>query len=158
MKSKLNQLQRHKNFLSEDEISFLLKQKVNKQTKIRHTTGRLKSILDRIQANFDPELLLNSEKSYCRLETRPKGHKWHKDTGSKNHMTWCKVGSSILLSDPSTFRGGEVLFKNGFKIREYNTLICYPADYEHMVTPHSNLTGGRFVFLAFWGGRDFGKV
>ena len=110
----------------------------------------------------DQEFILQSP-SYWRVETRPKGHKWHFD-GCKlvngkfkdNHMAWCQVGTTVLLSDPDEFTGGRLFFEIDGEPTEvkdhYLNGICYTAGkfnnpVRHMVEPHK---GNRTVLLMFF--------
>tara|TARA_Y100000766_G_scaffold220060_1_gene192037 strand:- start:17180 stop:17671 length:492 start_codon:yes stop_codon:yes gene_type:complete len=79
-----------------------------------------------------------SDKSYFRLESSTEGsvrtHPWHVDTGSKNHMSWCKYGISILLSEPTTFKGAELEYRDGTiitKEKHYLGLTMHSSDVEH---------------------------
>ena len=135
-------------FLTAEEIAILL----------RNTTGmhKLKSssnevvdkVVERLKRHFNFEINSNS---YWRVEAKPDGHDWHKDTGSNNHMMWCQVGVSILLT--SSFTGGETFYAddagetNVVKLnRKIGDLCAHTSNEWHMVTPH---TGRRVVFLLF---------
>ena len=79
-----------------------------------------------------------SSKGYFRLESSyPESaytHPWHVDTGSNNHMVWCKFGVSILLSEPTTFKGAELEYKDGTiitKEKHYLSLAIHSSDVEH---------------------------
>ena len=108
------------------------------------------------------EFILESP-SYWRIETRPKGHEWHFD-GCKlvngefvdNHMAWCEIGTTMLLSTPECFTGGRVFFEIGGEPVEvkdhYLNGVCYTAGklnnpLRHMVEPHE---GTRTVLLMFF--------
>lgn len=89
------------------------------------------------------------ELSYFSTERRPEGHIWHVDTGSRNHMPWCRLGVTILLTED--FTGGEIYYREEGKIsyfgtRKAGTLYMHTSDVEHMVKPHE---GNRTVFLLF---------
>tara|TARA_R100000808_G_scaffold1950_1_gene8257 strand:+ start:49679 stop:50257 length:579 start_codon:yes stop_codon:yes gene_type:complete len=56
-----------------------------------------------------------SNSSYFNIEkgtTTTYLHKWHCDTGTGDHMKWCKFGISLLLSNPNTFKGAELEYCN----------------------------------------------
>ena len=56
-----------------------------------------------------------SDQSYINVEKgTPKlyRHKWHSDTGTNSHMSWCKFGTSTLLSNPASFKGAELEYCN----------------------------------------------
>ena len=103
-------------------------------------------ILDRLREHVDFTI---KEKSYCILETLNRGHKWHTDTGNKNHMMWCTVGGTILLSGQHT--GGHLVYSTNrgqkrIKNRKLYDLYVHSSDVLHMITPS---TGTRRVFLLF---------
>ena len=117
----------------------------------------------------DQEFILQSP-SYWRVETRPKGHKWHFD-GCKlvsgefkdNHMAWCQVGTTVLLSDPDEFTGGRLFFEIDGEPTEvkdhYLNGVCYTAGkfnnpVRHMVEPHK---GKRTVLLMFFATKPVSK-
>ena len=62
-----------------------------------------------------------SDESYFSIEKGTPDiylHKWHCDTGTGDHMNWCKFGISLLISDPNTFKGAELEYcnlRNAFK-------------------------------------------
>ena len=86
------------------------------------------------------------DNSYWSIERAPKGHQWHVDTGSSNHMPWCKYGTSTLLTDD--FSGGEFWYRDDSEPVDqklYST-VMHASDVVHKVEPHS---GRRIVLLAF---------
>jgi len=101
--------------------------------------------------------------SYWRVENRPKGHKWHydgcKDSGGElvdNHMPWCRIGTTALLTPHDQFTGGELSFKQAgkeFQIKDhYLNGVMYSAGKDdnpsmHKVEKHS---GKRTVLLMFF--------
>ena len=103
--------------------------------------------------------------SYWRVERKRQGHNWHFDGCKKvdgqfidNHMSWCDYGTSILLSPPNEFEGGELEYKNEKgeiitvdKKSHYLSGYIYTgngnAPLEHRVTGH---TGNRKVLLMFF--------
>ena len=103
-------------------------------------------ILDQLRAHVNFTI---KEKSYCKLETLNRGHKWHTDTGNKNHMRWCTIGGTMILSGQHT--GGHLVYstKRGNKRitnRQLYDLYVHSSDVLHMVTPSK---GTRRVFLLF---------
>lgn len=85
--------------------------------------------------------------SYCRVEERKEGHPWHFDTGSKEHMPWCRWTASVLLTPPGKFTGGGFYFRDCGPIYHHLDLLLFSGD-EHMVKRNS---GGRRVLLMFMG-------
>jgi len=84
-------------------------------------------------------------------ETHKIGHKWHKDTGTDNHMSWCQVGLSVLLTN--SFTGGLMYYadddsgKNKTLVkRKVGDLCVHDSSEWHMVEPHE---GKRTVLLIF---------
>jgi hypothetical protein len=97
---------------------------------------------EKFQFNIKPE-------SYWRIEHNPKGHKWHVDTGDNNHMPWCQIGCSILLTSTKEFIGGETKYNKEIPItiiRDKFDLLAHTSDEWHMINPH---TGNRVVLLLF---------
>ena len=86
------------------------------------------------------------DQAYVRLSHKPEGHKWHKDTGTKNHMPWCSYGGSILLSRDYEFVGGGFHYREGEIEQPHLSLTYHTSDVEHMVQPHQGI---RMVFLMF---------
>ncbi len=86
------------------------------------------------------------EDAYVRMSHREQGHKWHKDTGSNNHMPWCSYGGSIMLSKDYEFVGGGFHYREGEIEQPRLSLTYHSSDVEHMVQPHQGL---RLVFLMF---------
>lgn len=93
---------------------------------------------------------------YYRLESKPKGHTEHTDTGYKkgkpsDHMAWCEYGVSILLSPPELFKGGELEYTKENKQtitpqEHYLSAIVHTSNEYHLVNPHK---GTRKVLLFF---------
>tara|TARA_R110000824_G_scaffold82691_4_gene207196 strand:+ start:338 stop:757 length:420 start_codon:yes stop_codon:yes gene_type:complete len=84
--------------------------------------------------------------AYTRLERRSCPHKWHKDTGSNNHMLWCRYGCSVLLTDKK--EAGFLEYRDGFKLgaaEHFCGLAIHSSDVEHQ-TVHK---GCRITYLAF---------
>tara|TARA_B100000686_G_C16599419_1_gene867822 strand:- start:452 stop:856 length:405 start_codon:yes stop_codon:yes gene_type:complete len=87
-----------------------------------------------------------SHPAYCRVEFKPNGHDWHKDTGNNNHMQWCTFSASVLLTDPNSFIGGNFHTRNG-SYSHYLDMLLYSSDVEHAVDPSD---GNRRVLLMFF--------
>ena len=117
----------------------------------------------------DQEFILESP-SYWRIETRPRGHKWHFD-GCRlingefvdNHMAWCQFGTTVCLSKSDEYEGGRIFFEidgEPTEIRDhYLNGVCYPAGkfnnpVRHMVEPHK---GNRTVLLMFFATKPVSK-
>ena len=123
----------------------------------------VQKVANEYQKRVDGQEFILKSPSYWRIETRPSGHEWHFD-GCKlingefvdNHMAWCQYGTSVLLSDPKDFTGGELYFEidgEPTKITDhYLNGVCYSAGkfnnpVRHMVEPHK---GNRTVLLMFF--------
>lgn len=89
--------------------------------------------------------------SYCVVEQRNAGHEWHVDTGTNDHMLWCRYTCSVGLSCPEDYTGGEFWFEDMGPLHHYRDMIAYTTDYRHKVTPHR---GQRWVLLMFFEGED----
>lgn len=137
----------YENFLNKEDISFLLNNKERKKLK-EEKPEIINRIINHISKDFDFEI---KNESYYVVETRKIGHKWHKDTGSNNHMPWCQVGLSVLLT--SSFTGGLMYYadddsgKNKTLVkRKVGDLCVHDSSEWHMVEPHK---GTRSVLLIF---------
>ena len=88
--------------------------------------------------------------SFWRISSTPNGHPWHVDTGDNNHMMWCQVGCSILLTSPHhDFTGGDTIYNKEnpvVVIRDKYDMIAHNSDEWHMINAH---TGCRVVLLLF---------
>ena len=104
-------------------------------------------------------------KAYWRVESKGDGHDWHYDGADENlgpnHMAWCQYSAVVLLSDPSSFTGGEFEYHNSeneivsLKEELYKSMIVYSSGATndpilHSATPHGD--GERFVLLMFFEG------
>tara|TARA_R100001443_G_scaffold18967_2_gene30252 strand:+ start:111 stop:590 length:480 start_codon:yes stop_codon:yes gene_type:complete len=104
-------------------------------------------------------------KAYWRVESKGDGHDWHYDgayeNGKPNHMAWCQYSAVVLLSDPSTFNGGEFEYRNSedeivsLKEELHKNMIVYSSGIDndpvlHRANPHGE--GRRFVLLMFFEG------
>ena len=84
--------------------------------------------------------------TYIRVEKLDRGHDWHVDTGSNDHMKWCDYGCSVLLTDSED--AGFLEYKDGkifYPEEHYCGLAIHSSDVEHR-TKHQ---GARITFLAF---------
>lgn len=112
----------------------------------RETNPTILKIVSTLREHFD---FVIKPESYWRVEHSPKGHDWHIDTGTNNHMLWCQVGCSILLTSTQEFEGGETLYNKEEPItveRDLYDIAAHTADEWHKVEPH---TGKRVVLLLF---------
>ena len=132
--------------ISESEVA-VLSHETKRLLEIKDTDEVVGRILEEIGKHINFTL---KPESYCRVEPLPKGHEWHKDTGSNGHMSWCSYGGSILLN--SGFQGGELKYKSKsgiiteVKDRRPLDLYLHSSDEIHMVEPNS---GERQAFLIF---------
>lgn len=136
----------YKDILSKADIDYIEGLKENNSINIgSNPPVFLSKIISELSKDFDFSI---HKKSYWRIEKAPKGHPWHVDTGTNNHMSWCRVGCTILLD--GEFKGGETLYrKDGVEdIVERNRyeLLAHTSDEEHMVNPSN---GERKVLLIF---------
>ena len=96
-------------FLDGEEVSQLLKISPGAYS----VKGSKNLIVNKVITRLEKEFNFTIKKeSYWRIETKPKGHEWHTDTGANNHMMWCQVGVSILLTN--TFTGGETYYADDY--------------------------------------------
>lgn len=105
---------------------------------------RIQEPLDWVKNFF--EISIGAEAYVC-VEDRPEGHPWHVDTGTSDHMMWCRYSASIVLTDGYT--GGGFYFRDIGPIHHYLGLVTYTSDNEHMVESHK---GQRKVLLMFFNG------
>ena len=91
------------------------------------------------------------ENAYAVVERKPPGHPWHRDTGSSDHMLWCRYSASVGLSPPDAYTGGGFHFRDMGPLHHYRGMIAYTSDYEHKVDSHK---GERYVLLMFFEGED----
>ena len=139
----------YRNFTNKQDISdSSILDQYRKQFILETDNKFVNRVVDKLSEDFDFTV---KNESYWRVEHRPSGHQWHKDTGSSNGMMWCQVGVSILLEDGIS--GGETFYgkinndENPIKSdREIYDLVAHTSDEWHMVTPHE---GKRVVFLMF---------
>lgn len=136
----------YKKVLTISEIEALEKVQVNRSFKIHDQSPEfIFTIINNLKADFEFSL---HKQSYWRVEQSSQGHPWHLDTGSNNHMMWCKIGCTMLLD--GDFEGGETFYKKDNKQqlipREKYELLAHTSDEEHMVNPS---VGKRKVLLLF---------
>ena len=130
------------NVITPDEATFLAGLRTAKNPKIKHSSVEKihKAIESLVAANWEPP-------TYTRLEHRLNlPHEWHKDTGSNDHMAWCKYGCSVVLTNEEG--SGYLEYRDGFVLKapeHYCGLAIHSSDEEHR-TQH---TGLRKTYLAF---------
>jgi len=117
-------------------------------TFLESTPPVVNRVLDSLREHFEFEL---TDNSYWRLQDTPEaGVWWHKDVGSHGHMSWCKFGVSVLLTEEC---GGRFKYrKDGIEEtindRETFDALVHSSDWEHMVeAPDPGAT--RTVLLFF---------
>ncbi len=105
----------------------------------------IKNILVKLE-EFINKRTYNSP-SYCVVEESEKGHDWHIDTGSMNHMQWCNYGVSILLrkSDNGIFKYKEPN-KEYTQNEHYLNALVHSSDQWHK---REDATKGRKILLMF---------
>ena len=138
----------YRNFITKEEAERQFNNKRFKYSIKECKNDLVDKVITKLKEDFDFKI---KDESYWRVESRPKGHQWHKDTGSSNGMMWCQVGVSILLQDGDsggeTFYGKEKDDENPIKTnRKLYDLVAHTSDEWHMVTSHE---GKRIVFLMF---------
>jgi len=135
----------YSDILEQQDIDFLESIQDYSRHSLRDPNNTIQKILSEISKDFDFAI---KDESYWLIESRPSGHEWHKDTGSENHMQWCEVGCSMLLS--GDFEGGKTLYREGEDVvavtRNTYELLVHTSDLEHKVEPSS---GKRKVLLLF---------
>ena len=94
--------------------------------------------------------------SYAKVSHQPQGHAWHNDLGQNKlggsaHMSWCRVGASMLLTDD--FTGGTLWYKDAWNSttqtavsRNKFDLVLHGSDQIHSVSPSK---GNRVALLIF---------
>lgn len=110
------------------------------------TNSTILKIISILKEHFD---FVIKPESYWRIECNPEGHPWHIDTGDMDHMLWCQVGCSILLTPNAQFSGGETFYNKEEPIsveRDLYDIAAHSSDEWHMVNPH---IGNRVVLLLF---------
>ena len=88
-------------------------------------------------------------------ECKKDGHPPHYDTGTGNHMPWCKYSASTLKTQD--FDGGDFHFldSNNNIVQtittndHYGKTLIFSVDHKHTIDSHRN--GNRVVDLLFWG-------
>ncbi len=87
-------------------------------------------------------------------ECKKEGHEPHYDTGTSNHMFWCRYSASTLLTND--FHGGEFLFldkdnnilETFDKNKHFKKTLVFDVSNKHKVNLHHG--GDRIVNLYFW--------
>ena len=135
-----------KNAINKEDREFLPQVTDGFTPLLSETNPTILKIIDILKEHFD---FVIKPESYWRIEHNPNGHIWHVDTGTSNHMSWCQVGCSILLTSNKEFNGGETFYNKEEPIkaeRDIYDIAAHASDEWHMVTPH---TGNRVVLLLF---------
>lgn len=132
------------NVIDNDDLSTLAKERLNRRQRDWENPV-ISKVVEALREHTEIEI---QEESYWVIESKPKGHEWHVDTGSNNHMPWCKFGCTTLLTNPDTFEGGILHYRDEEIEPEQFTLYGHTSDVEHMVTP-SQPVKKRIVLLLF---------
>jgi len=132
----------YRNIITKEDV---VKFGSTKKKVLKNKSNIVSDIINILKKDFDFTI---KKSSYCLVEHYPSGHDWHVDTGSNDHMKWCELGVSILLTEP-TF-GGDTYYKDGEEIiksdRGLYDMIAHTSDELHKVDSHE---GYRSVFLMF---------
>tara|TARA_R110002020_G_scaffold474561_1_gene706280 strand:+ start:67 stop:501 length:435 start_codon:yes stop_codon:yes gene_type:complete len=140
---------KYSNFINEEEKENLISDFFPLRNKLKSTNNNIiNKILIKLQEDFEFKI---KNESYFLIEQNSDGHKWHLDTGNHNHMPWCQIGVSMLLSEPNetgiTYYAEDENGTNKIKInRNIFDLLAHTSDEWHMVTPNNN---NRTVLLMF---------
>ena len=130
----------------EEHIALLREGDTSFVNLLGETNPTILKIVSILKEHFD---FVIKPESYWRIEHTPKGHEWHVDTGTNNHMMWCQVGCSILLTSTKEFEGGETLYNKEEPItveRDLYDIAAHSSDEWHKVESHA---GKRVVLLLF---------
>ena len=141
----------YRNFIDKQTaIECLSNTSQNRHSLLKTDNALVKRIIEKLKEDFEFNV---KEQSYWLTERRGSGHVWHKDTGTSNHMVWCEVGVSILLSEQDDFKGGDTWYGDDEKgtnatksKRKPYDLVAHTSDEWHKVDSHE---GQRNVFLMF---------
>jgi len=135
-----------KNAINKEEHEALLRGDTSFVHIAGETNPTILKIIGILREHFD---FVIKPESYWRIEHTPNGHDWHIDTGTNNHMMWCQVGCSILLTSTKEFEGGETFYnkEEPYTVeRDLYDIAAHTSSEWHMVKPH---TGNRVVLLLF---------
>ena len=152
--------QQYLGIVTPDEANNLKDMGKSKGMKSDFSHELVQKVAKRYQSMVDDQEFILQSPSYWRIETRPKGHEWH---FVDNHMAWCQVGTTVLLSDPDKFTGGRLFFEIDGEPTEvkdhYLNGVIYTAGkfnnpVRHMVEPHK---GKRTVLLMFFATKPVSK-
>ena len=136
-------------FIDEEERENLYSNFFPSRHKLKRINNEtINKILNKLKVDFKFEI---NDNSYLIIEQNSDGHKWHLDTGNHNHMAWCQIGISLLLTeqgeDGITYYADDENGTNKIKIeRNKFDLVAHTSDEWHMVTPNTN---DRMVLLMF---------
>jgi|11BtaG_2_1085332.scaffolds.fasta_scaffold01236_3 hypothetical protein len=101
-------------------------------------------VVERLRDHFDFDL---HEESYISIEHNPKGHRWHVDTGDRNHMPWCSFGCSVMLSKDYEYVGGLFHYRDAEIQAEHCGLLWHDSSEEHMVERHQGVRAVLLIFI-----------
>ena len=132
------------NVITPEEAALVVDEYINKNITdpeaVKGVIDKMKAAIEGVvKPNWDPP-------TWTRVEKSRKGHGWHIDTGSNNHMMWCDFGCSILLTN--TEDSGFLEYRDGTKMlpeEHFCGLAIHSSDVEH----RAEQGGGRVAFLAF---------
>ena len=137
----------YKDFFTEEEAKLVEKLDTHTNAVTLANKYPFNKVLKTIRKDFN---VAPVQQSFFNVEQKSKGHKWHKDTGTSNHMMWCRVGGSIILQAGS---GGDTYYADDDKEtnkvkseRGLYDLVLHTSDEWHMVEPND---GNRKVLLIF---------
>ena len=139
----------YSDFITNEEKEILISNFYPTRHKLKLVNNKIiDKIINKLKIDFDFEI---NDESYLIIEQNADGHKWHLDTGNHNHMSWCQIGVSMLLSEPNntgiTYYADDENGTNKTKVdRNIFDLLAHTSDEWHMVTPNDN---ERTVFLMF---------
>ena len=139
-----------KDIITPEEASYLIDLTSGEKISVKHPTIK-KDLIDKIKGVINDLVQVSwKQPSYIKLEcNRQKPHNWHLDTGSRNHMTWCSYGCSILLNDREG--AGYLEYRDGTVIEaedHYCSLAIHSSDEEHRTIHEPNKRTTLLVFLA----------
>lgn len=134
------------NVVSEEDADYM----INNRNNLSFDHPIIKSILSKCSKLLKKELK-PSFKSYLSVERATNGHDWHTDKGTNGHMSWCRYGISILLSNPLDIIGGIFRYREPKEEitpkKHYLNAVIHESSKEHMVEPSNN----RAALLIFLG-------
>ena len=113
----------------------------------------MKEIIDFIELEDIQKYIEETE--YIKLKLRASlkdniekdGHKPHYDTGTDNHMMWCKYSASTLKTND--YEGGEIVIADTMYKPEKGSAIIFPSNF---MFPHyvNKVTKGERYSIITW--------